>query len=746
MSQRSCKLPGRTSLLFLVFVLLAGSSMVWAQSTGSLKGKVVDSKDKLPLPTAKISVSGLKTQVLAGSEGEYLIRDIPPGVYKVTVELAGFINEVVKDVAIQAGKTTELDIRMSQGFAHEVTITARREVETLQKVPQNIEVLTATELTETPSVNILSSLNNVTGVDVATGSGNTSLGTFMFIDGYDDIYIRKMVDGVDVGEVVGNWSMLNSYPQDMIEQVDVIKGGSSSVWGSNMGGIINVITKRPRNMEKPVITLRGSFAHFGEMDFGNASAFPHSGNTLRLGASITGTYKDFGYMVGYNNDSHDGFVDYGEEKNQSFFAKFGYNFSDTTYVDFLFNTNKLDNQYWALLKLEGLPAETPYYWNYKQASVADTQVLSLKFVTNITPALNVEAQIKYNKMKFDANTLYLDGVPEGWQDPSGTETSQVFVDQKTGFTLKGSYRPGENYSLVAGVDYYRIKADFTQYLADQPIIYVDTVAPFANIEWRKGGLGINLGARYDYDSSFGNQLSPSLGVTYNFGKASLVRAGIARTFKVPPLWYTLGESYMNFILPNPDLKPERAWAYSAGFETQELRYVYFKGSVYYHNMKDGITYMPADIPGRYIWGNVTKFIRQGYEAEVGFLPGYGFTGYVGTNYNKHENDTSQTIITWIPTRTWKAGLKYNNVKWDFLVNLRGRYMWWNMDADTASLLYPEDQKWIIDLKISKGLDFIKGVKANVFLDVFNLTNQLFWDRCDLPNPRRWMNFGLEINF
>ena len=746
MSKRSCKLLGRRSLLFPVFVLLLGSSIAWAQSTGNLKGKVVD-RDKLPLPTAKVSVSGLKTQVLTGIEGEYFIRDIPPGVYKVTVELAGFINEVVKDVSIQAGKTTELDIKMSQGFAHEVTITARREVETLQKVPQNIEVLTATELDQTPSVNILQSLNNITGVDVETGSGNTSVGAFMYIDGYDDIYIRKMVDGVDVGQVVDNWSMLNSYPQEMVEQVDVIKGGSSSVWGSNMGGIINVITKRPRNMEKPVISLKGSFAHFGEMDFAGASAFPHSGNTMRLSASVTGSYKDFGYMLGYNNDSHDGFVDYGAEKNHSIFAKLGYNFSDTTYVDFLFNSNKLDSQYWAMLKLDGLPAETPYMWNYKQHSVADAQVLSLKFVTNITPALNVEAQIKYNRMNMDWSALYLGGVPEGWDYPEGYTNSSAYVDQKTGFTLKGSYRPGENYSLVAGIDYYRIKADFTQFIDNQPVVHVDTVAPFANFEWRKGNLGVNIGARYDYDSSFGSQLSPSLGATYNFGKASLVRAGIARTFKVPPLWYTLGEAYYDMILPNPDLKPERAWAYSLGFETQELRYLYVKTSVYYHNMKDGISRVAADTPGRYTWGNITKFIRKGYEAELGFIPGYGFTGYIGTNYNKHENKTTESMLTWIPTRTYKAGLKYENPKWDFLVNLRGRYIWWNMDADMVAYFgFPQDRKWIIDLKISKGLDFVKGVKANVFLDVFNLTNQLYWDRSDLPNPRRWMDFGLEIKF
>ncbi len=37
----------------------------------------------------------------------------------------------------------------------------------------------------------------------------------------------------------------------MIEQIEVIKGGASSVWGANMGGIVNIVTKRPRTWPGP---------------------------------------------------------------------------------------------------------------------------------------------------------------------------------------------------------------------------------------------------------------------------------------------------------------------------------------------------------------------------------------------------------------------------------------------------------------------------------------------------------------
>ncbi|MEW5900050.1 MAG: TonB-dependent receptor, partial [Acidobacteriota bacterium] len=323
-----------------------------------------------------------------------------------------------------------------------------------------------------------------------------------------------------------------------------------------------------------------------------------------------------------------------------------------------------------------------------------------------------------------------------------------FVDQKLGFTVKGSYNPSESFSLVSGLDYYRIKADFTSFIANQPVINVDTVAPFVNTEYRVGPLSLHAGARYDYDSSFGSQLSPSVGANLNFLKATLVRVNVARTFKVPDLWYTLGESYFDRILPNPDLKPERAWAYSAGFESQALRYVWVKASGYYHRMTDGIIRVPADLEGRFTWGNATKFIRKGYEAEIGFMTPFGLTGYFGTNYNRHENTTEPegVVLTWIPTRTYKTGLKYKNEPFDLLVSLRGRWIWWNESEDLIALFFPKDKRWSFDLRVSKGFNITANTRFSVFFDAFNIFNQLYWDRSDFPNPRRWAQFGLEFAF
>lgn len=732
----------------VVLFLLSISSAAAAQSTGTLSGTVLDSVEKFPLPTVRITLKGTNIYGATDAEGNFTIINIPPGTYSVTFELSGYLMQEKKDVAIAAGETTELQISLKMGFSHEMTVTARREITSLQKVPQNIEVLTATEIEDSPVVNIVQALNNVTGVDVETGSGVTGVGAFMSINGYDDVYIKKMVDGVDITAVITNWSLLNAYPQEMLDQIEVVKGGASSVWGANMGGIINLVTRRPRDMERPIITLKGTYSNFGEMNFGEASAIPQSGDMLRFSGNIVGSYEKLGYMFGYKRDNHDLFTDYGSEKNYNIFAKLGYDFSDSTYLDALYSYNKIGITGHSFLESDWFAAYGfPYYWNYNDDATSSSQVASVKLNSRVMPSLNLEAQLKFDRMDGDFDRTWLEG---GFiNGPTGTVDKSLFMDQRLGFTAKASYNPSEAFSLVAGADYYRIKADFSNFIEDQPIIYVDQVAPFINGEYRLGPVWFNLGARYDYDSSFGSQLSPSIGANLNLFNATIIRANVGRTFKVPDLWYTLGEAYVDLILPNPDLKPERAWAYSAGFESQELEYIWVKVSLYLHKMTDGIVRVPSEtVPDRFTWGNATEFTRKGYQAELGVLTPFGLSGYIATNYNDHKDESAAQVLTWIPTRTYKSRLKYENEKWDFMVNLTGRWIWWNEEgeADLMELFSPHDKVWQFDIRAAKGFDISERTRISLFLDIYNLTDKLYWDRKDAPNPRRRAELGFELKF
>jgi len=730
------KLFQTLGLILFVLPLLWASTIGWAQSRGILKGKVIDANGKFALPTVRITIIGAKKYGSTDSDGNFTISDISPGDYKVKFELAGYLDQTIKSVRITAGQVTELNVSMKMGFAHEVTVTASRAAEKLQEVPQNVEVVTSEELADTPIVNIHQGLENVTGVDLNSTAGNMVVSSWISIDGYDAAYIKQMVDGVEVSGVVESWTLTNTYPESMIDQIEVIKGGNSSVWGSNMGGIINYITKRPRDMARPKINLRGTFSHFGEWDYGDASVNPNpdGGNLQNYSANIMGSYQKFGYSFGIKRYNHDGFVDFGKEKTTSFFGKIGYDFSDRTYLDVFYTYNKL--KFKQHMFLEMFPGVNLYNW--KTDSDSSTQVGYVKLVSNISRTIDLEAMLKYYRTDFEWVREFVDfGL---------TMPSQGFMERRIGFTVKSSYRPSLNFSFVGGVDYYRLKADFSDFIPGQPVISVNQYGPFINTEYNIiGGLRLHAGLRYDYDGSFGGQLSPSFGANYDLTNATLFRVNIARTFRVPPLYYTLGETLQG-IHPNPDLNPERSWAYSAGFESQELRYVWVKISLYLHKMTDGIG-TSVNREGYLMWDNLSKFTRKGYEAELGIMAPFGFTAYIGTNYNHHEEERKEgnQVLIWIPTRSYKAGLKYKNEKLDLMANIRARWLWWNINDEFYQMLFdPHDKKWMIDLRISKGFRILENVQLAFFVDVFNLLDKLYWDRKDQPSPRRWAQAGFEL--
>ena len=87
---------------------------------------------------------------------------------------------------------------------------------------------------------------------------------------------------------------------------------------------------------------------------------------------------------------------------------------------------------------------------------------------------------------------------------------------------------------------------------------------------------ITPGIRYDKNTITGSFVSPSIGVTYQVWKDSILRASVARGFTIPPLSWTSGGGL--FLDPNSSLKPEKIMSYQFGGETAVLKYLWVKAT------------------------------------------------------------------------------------------------------------------------------------------------------------------------
>lgn len=220
-------------LSVLCLVLVAGASL-YAQSSGTLKGKLSDKESGEPIPFANIIIESGGRQfggTTTDFEGNYTIKPIPPGTYDVKASYVGYKPLLYQGVIIPDGKITFLDISMESTA---ITLTT---FEVIDYAVPLIEkdggssggTVTSEEIEKMPGRDATSVATTVGGVFSADGEmgsvrGQRTEGTVTYIDG---VRVRGS----------------SSVPKAALEQVSVITGGIPAQFGDATGGILNITTK-----------------------------------------------------------------------------------------------------------------------------------------------------------------------------------------------------------------------------------------------------------------------------------------------------------------------------------------------------------------------------------------------------------------------------------------------------------------------------------------------------------------------
>lgn len=224
------------AFLILSIIVLSNNLMA-QQSSGELRGKVIDSKTKEGLPFAAVVVEQGGSQVAfatADFDGNYIIKPITPGKYDVRVKIIGYNERLINGVIITSGKQTYLnpDLVASVKNLQEVTVTDYAKPLIEKDNVSTGGTLTAEEIVKLPTRNINSLVSTTAGVYQADeGAGLSVKGSRTDAN---DVYI----DGVKVRGIA-------NLPQNAIEQINVITGGVPAQFGDATGGIITITSKGP---------------------------------------------------------------------------------------------------------------------------------------------------------------------------------------------------------------------------------------------------------------------------------------------------------------------------------------------------------------------------------------------------------------------------------------------------------------------------------------------------------------------
>ena len=239
---RTLALMGVPMLAVSAGSVILGSGAAYAQTTGTIKGEVIDDSG-LEVPGVLITVDG--PNLIGGAQQEYtddagrfLFTNLPPGIYNVTAEKAGFGKKRYTNQPVLIGKNTALTIEMSvQEAGAEMDVIADRPAIDTESASRTT-VLTKEFLERVP--NSRSYQDAVGATAGVLAGGNPNMGGASFNEN------TYMLDGVNVTDPVSGTFSLN-FNYDAMEQLEVVTGAFDAEESSNLGGVIKIVTKTGSN-------------------------------------------------------------------------------------------------------------------------------------------------------------------------------------------------------------------------------------------------------------------------------------------------------------------------------------------------------------------------------------------------------------------------------------------------------------------------------------------------------------------
>src|SRR5215210_3226917 len=245
-------------LSWALIAVLTATGLSAQQGTSELRGRVADAQGGV-LPGVNVVVTnqatGMFRETISGEDGSFIDSGLVPGTYQVTAELQGFKKFERRELRLEVGKTTSVDVNMQVGGLEEVIkVTAESPIVDLtsKEIGGNI---TSETLVRLPSVNgnFVGFVGLLPGIvpSVSTESfGSDSIS----VNGQDPRNNNYMLDGGNnnddvIGQRAGTQART---PIEAIQEFQVITGQYDAQYGRTSGAVVNAVTKAGTNQ------LRGS--------------------------------------------------------------------------------------------------------------------------------------------------------------------------------------------------------------------------------------------------------------------------------------------------------------------------------------------------------------------------------------------------------------------------------------------------------------------------------------------------------
>lgn len=228
------------------FIGIAGASSAVAQTSGSIRGTVTDAQTHSPIQGARLAIANPERVAITDASGQYVLRDIPAGTYAVLATAIGKKSDSSR-VTVRAGDPTGHNVALKQGslMLSSVVVSATRTPIEASKVASTVNVLTPEQTRQSPARESQDLLREIPAVELPRTSslvGGTA--QIVSIRGVDEGRTAVLADGIPINDAWGEWIDWGRIPKAMLDRVEVVEGGTSSLYGNGaMGGLISFYSR-----------------------------------------------------------------------------------------------------------------------------------------------------------------------------------------------------------------------------------------------------------------------------------------------------------------------------------------------------------------------------------------------------------------------------------------------------------------------------------------------------------------------
>ena len=228
-----------------IYILLFSSNIILAQSY--IKGSITNTKGET-IPFATIQIDKTQEGISADENGKFKLKTFQTGNIKLIASSAGYIaiNKVINLTKEKSEFVQDFVLKEFSEVLNEITVTGTRTNKRSTKNPVIVNVINSATLANVQACNLSEGLKFQTGLRVETDCQTCNY-TQLRMNGLGGGYSQILINGRPIFSPLTGLYGLEQVPTNMIERIEVVRGGGSALYGSSaIGGTVNVITKIPK--------------------------------------------------------------------------------------------------------------------------------------------------------------------------------------------------------------------------------------------------------------------------------------------------------------------------------------------------------------------------------------------------------------------------------------------------------------------------------------------------------------------